>query len=151
MFSSHFNAWLPAKVKAVHSDGHVDVEAKIHKSIQASEVNSALRIPVQQPNTAQQSKITIKFQSGQQIWDDGWKCVQILPSGKVKDLLVQLGLNPNCLPPRSILPDGKPKGVMQLNGPGASLDLDNPMNFEKLVSELNLSEGCHLELLYGFR
>jgi len=96
------------------------------------------------------SWITVMWQQGQSIWDDGYSPKQISPDWKVSDLVTDIG----GLPFRSMRLEGgdtKWIGVMHLVGPAATLDLDDPASFEKPLSVLGVSEGCQVALLYGNR
>lgn len=157
MFSSHLNAWLPSKVMAVHSDGRVDVEAKIQKSIQASEIPRALRSAGSRPSTANQ--ITVKFASGKSCWEHAYKPLQVSLAWKVKDLVAAAGLSKGMLFANrqvrmvpnefGVLTNMSNNGVcvlkVQEEG-GTTLDLEDPASWEKPVSVLNLSHGCSVFL-----
>lgn len=157
MFSSDLNAWLPSKVTAMHSDGRVDVETKIHKSVQASEISRALRIPASQPHTS--NHINVKFQSGKTMCDDAWQPFQVSLGWKVKDLIAHAGLSQDTINVSRSRNPGAPgqlgdfRGrctlqVWDLGDPVASLDLDDAASWVIPVSDLNLSDGCELHVSY---
>mmetsp|Transcript_133736 Transcript_133736/g.235826 ORF Transcript_133736/g.235826 Transcript_133736/m.235826 type:complete len:263 (+) Transcript_133736:76-864(+) len=146
VFSSHYNNWLPAKVTAIHSNGQVDVEAKVQKSIPRPYQYESLRLP-RGPIAA--GEMDILWQSGQQIFHDGYQHKRISRNWTVRDLIDNTG----GMPMRSVysLSPLKYRGGLFLSGPSAKLDLDDPANLEKPLSVLGVSEGCRVELLYGYR
>jgi len=133
-------------VTAIHSNGQVDVEAKVQKSIPRPYQYESLRLP-RGPIAA--GEMDILWQSGQQIFHDGYQHKRISRNWTVRDLIDNTG----GMPMRSVysLSPLKYRGGLFLSGPSAKLDLDDPANLEKPLSVLGVSEGCRVELLYGYR
>jgi hypothetical protein len=147
VFSSHYDEWFPAKVTAIQSNGQVDVEAKVQKSIPRPYQYLSLRLP-RGPLAA--GEMDILWQSGQQIFDDGYVHKRISTDWTVRDLIDNTG----GMPIRSVYTRGDKlvyRGGLFLSGPSARLDLDDPANLEKPLSVLGVSEGCRVELLYGYK
>jgi hypothetical protein len=146
VFSSQYDNWLPAKVTAIHSNGQVDVEAKVQKCIPRPYQYQSLRLR-RGPLAA--GEMDILWQKGQQIFGDGYEHKRISTNWTVQDLIDNTG----GIPMRSVysLSPLRYRGGLFLSGPSARLDLDDPANLHKPLSVLGVSEGCRVDLLYGFR
>jgi hypothetical protein len=150
VFSSEYDDWFPAKVTAIHSNGQVDVEAKVQKSIPRPYQYESLRLP-RGPLAA--GEMDILWQKGQQIFFDGYVHERISTNWTVQDLIDNTGGMPMDRSVYTCPRSGhlKYRGGLFLSGPSARLDLDDPANLHKPLSVLGVSEGCRVDLLYGYR